>query len=34
MRGQALALSVVVGLLVALLAAVLERRRSIGATLL
>ena len=33
-RGQALALSVVVGLLVALLAAVLERRRSTGATLL
>ncbi len=34
LRGQALALSVVVGLLVALLAAALERRRSPGATLL
>ncbi len=34
LRGQALALSVVVGLLVAALAAVLERRRSQGVTLL
>lgn len=34
LRGQALALSVVVGLLVAVLAAVLERRRSPGASLL
>ncbi len=34
LRGQALALSVVVGLLVAVLAAVLERRRTSGVTLL